>query len=461
MWKEPTDNVNAHGTDIVLTNIKESARSQLRSEDIWVQVGTESDTSNGNDDFLNNSTLELPSFHVGYVSGDKGFEQYAKLDREPKLPWSECDSQELKFEKLNDSLLKLTKNTVSPKLGIVLDNYLNMVWTLGLSVPLDYIDGHPFDASFNEVKNCFVISNKTKGQAQSVPRDDSGQSFKEILGLETKTTVSDFNVVVDGIKLFRPLKHRNLPTSRSMIKDPILFIGKYSPSLEGLDTRDSGGELNFECYIMWSPKIIPRDHTGVLIRLHNASGILFDETFMKHQVAEHTIKSQLTAEIYVNKGLDSALNIDRESFNISHPHYQIVMRWLHQAIRQVVNKYKYLRKEIQQASKVEYRAEFDRKIYEPFYESLNRRGIDLGETAELVLYESEDDIATDHFSLKKKDFLKAAKIKTSDDDRSHRTEIKLQAVLQLLESYGMLGDLTVEKQRSLMQDLAGIIGVEN
>jgi hypothetical protein len=462
MWKEPTDNLNAHGTDIVLNNIKESARSQLRSEDIWGQVGNETEIDEADSDFLNSAKLELPSFHVGYASGENGLEQYSDKDREPKLPWGDDDSQDTKFSKLNDSLLDLTKNTVSPKLNIVLDNYLNMLWTLGLSVPLNYIDGHPFDADKTILKRSYLISNKRKGQVVDVPDflDDHPKPFKDILGLETETVIPAFNVIVDGVKLFRPLKHRNLPVSKAKIKEPILFIGKYSPNLGELDTRDSGGELSFECYVMWSPKIIPRDHTGVLIRLHNASGILFDETFMKHQVAEHTIKSQLTAEIYVNKGLDSALNIDRESFNISHPHYQIMMRWFHQAIRQVVNKIKVIRKEVHQESSVEHRGEFDRKVNQPVEASLIKRGLDPIERTELHLYEDESEVAMDSFSYNKNEFLKTIQVRSSDASKSHRVEIKLQAILQILDSYDLLDNLSVEKQTAMIEDLINIISVE-
>jgi hypothetical protein len=56
---------------------------------------------------------------------------------------------------------------------------------------------------------------------------------------------------------------------------------------------------------------------------------------MKDQVAEQTRLRRITAEVFVLKGLDAALNIDRESFNYAHPHYQYLMKWVHNALRQV------------------------------------------------------------------------------------------------------------------------------
>jgi hypothetical protein len=46
---------------------------------------------------------------------------------------------------------------------------------------------------------------------------------------------------------------------------------------------------------------------------------------MKWQLAEYVLKSQIMVEINILEGFESALNIDRESFNIAHPHYQLVI----------------------------------------------------------------------------------------------------------------------------------------
>ena len=74
--------------------------------------------------------------------------------------------------------------------------------------------------------------------------------------------------------------------------------------------------------------------------VRGASGTLFDQSFLKYQVSEQTRLRQITAEIFVNDGLDAAINIDRESFNFSHPHYLYIQRWLHRALRLLVNRLK-------------------------------------------------------------------------------------------------------------------------
>lgn len=469
IWTEPTDNIEAHGTDIILKDIKKSARDILQSVDIWGQEAVEttndpssSDEANINENFLDTSKLEKPTFHVGCLSGKDGYEFFdTKTDRKPSLPWDDNDPEDIKFSKLYEAVLSLTKNTVSPKLNIVLDHYFNMLWTMGLSVPLDYINGHPFALTLKDIPDCYAISNRPKGQVVEVEHESETIGVNEILSLPTDITPLDFNVVIDGIKLYRPLKFTDLPESRAAVKKPILFIGSYSPNLSSLGVHDSGGELAFDAYILWSPKVIPRDHNGVLIRLNNASGIMFDETFMKHQVAEHTIKSQLTIEVFINKGLDSALNIDRESFNISHPHYQIVMRWLHQALRQVINKYKAIKREKTKSQQEKGQTQLIQNLASLVNESMEKRGIDSNEKPELFITEDAESVPSqDSFNVTKSDFLEATNLSKQAYQKSNKVEAKTEALLQIVDSYGLLEGLSPEKQQSLITDILKIISTE-
>jgi len=498
IWIEKTDNVSAHGTDILLHNIKQSAKDQLRSVDIWGQKENETipDDDALNEEISDSSKAILPDFHVGYLFNDsEGTATYSNdLEGKSSLPWNENTLPDEKFLKLYDGILNKTKNAVSPKLNLILDNYLNMIWTLGLSIPLKYIDKHPFELTKNIFPDVYVLSNKKKGQVDFIDGAigeiiNDEHAIGDVLGFTSHKKDYDFNVYVDGIKLFRPIKYTELPESKAQRKKPILFVGKYSPNLSSLDSTESGGMLEFEAYILWSPKVSPKDHTGSLIRIHDASGIMFDETFMKHQVAEHTIKSQLTAEIFVTKGLDSALNIDRESFNIAHPHYQIVMRWLHSAIRQAVNKYKQIKKEAKHSISSYHDDEFSEALSKIVERSYINNYKDPDERASLILLEDEskelhkkDDASNigkqvcadispetqpvnlesvyDSFIIsesKLKDvFVPMHRQKNKKKNLLSRSE----AILQILDSYGLLEGLTVEKQERLVLDLIKVLSVE-
>lgn len=473
IWVEKAENINAHGTDIILHNIKQSAKDQLRSVDIWGQTENETDTDEAVDDQKDSSKAILPDFHVGFLSDDKdGINVYNEdYLRAPVLPWDDDTSPSDKFHLLYSAILEKTKNAVSPKLGQIMDSYLNMIWTLGLSIPLEYIDKHPFSLTRNDINNIYVINNSKKGQVYLLPDDLSNTTpIGNYYKFSSHKKIYDFNVIVDGIKLFRPLKFTDLPESKAMIKKPILFIGKFSPNLSALNVLDSAGELEIEAYLLWSPKVSPKDHNGSLIRIHDASGIMFDETFMKHQVAEHTIKSQLTVEIFVNKGLDSALNIDRESFNIAHPHYQIVMRWLHSAIRQVVNKYKLLKKEIKVENDERFKDEFTKSLNSIVKRSYISNKKDPNEISNLVIVKEHKDSELINKNDEKYHLdnfiISESKIKTvfSTNSKINPKQGKLisrsEAILQILDSYNLLDYLTLEKQEQLVVDLIELLKVE-
>ncbi|WP_227876294.1 ATP-binding protein [Photobacterium frigidiphilum] len=471
IWTEKTENINAHGTDIILSNIKRSAKDQLRSVDIWGQTENETELDEEVDDILDSSKAILPDFHVGYLETDSdGTGVYQQeMARAPELPWTDSTSSEDRFKKLYEGILDKTKNAVSPKLNLVLDNYLNMLWTLGLSIPLPYVEKHPFNLTKKDISDIYVINNRKKGQVNDAnelldEEDKLGDKF----GFSAQIEKSEFNVLVDGIKLFRPLRFTNLPESKAMIKKPILFIGKYQTNLSNMALEDSAGDLEFEAYVLWTPKVSPRDHNGSLIRINDASGIMFDETFMKHQVAEHTIKSQLTIEIFVHKGLDSALNIDRESFNIAHPHYQIVMRWLHSAIRQVVNRYKQIKREKKKEIENFHEDDFSKALDEIVSKSYVFNQKDPHERSNLIVFGEQEEEATvckvensvDSFVVSQDRIERVFEPIKRNKIKQKKIINKSEAILQILDSYNLLENLTVERQELLVIDLIEILQLE-
>lgn len=458
---EKTDNIDSHGTDIILKDIRESARDLLRSEDIWGQKSAETESSSDTD-FMDSNKLQPPAFHVGCYSGDPGSESYINDESaSPNLPWKDTEDEENKLSVLYDAIVNLTATRVNPKLEKTLDNYLNMIWTLALSIPVNYLHKHPFLLSLEDIPEAYGISNKLRGQVDVIKNDDKRLPFSSYLPLSKEYLDVDFNVVVDGIKLYRPLKFKDFPTTSAVVKSPIIFFGSYNPHLEHLDSRDSGGQLAFDAYILWVPKVVPKDHNGVLVRLHNASGIMFDETFMKHQIAEHTIKSQLIVEVFVNKGLESALNIDRESFNVSHPHYQIIMRWLHQAIRQVVNKYKNIKQQAAENQRNQTQIHFQNEISKFVDKRLEVKGLDPFEKPQLKI--GDRDILSSKesgFLVSNEDFKELSGLAKQSSGKAKLIEMKLEAVLQLLDGYRLLENMQVDDHNQLILDLLKILSME-
>lgn len=338
------DDVEKSGTDITLFNLRKSALDMLRSSDIWAKVD-DAETERERDNYK-------PSYHIGRydqrVSGD--FYQ----THEMSLPWDEHEDPKARFKKVYQSLLdEIEAKTANPTLENTFDNYFQMLWTLSLCCPLNYIQKHPFDLTSRDDPLFFKIENKKGVQALEIEDLDASYKEQNIVSYPIEDPVGGFCVFIDGMELYRPIAFNDQKRSQNVLKTPLMFYGEFSADFGGYDKSITGGGLSFEAYFYWNSKILPLNHNGMLIRINNASGTLFDSSFMSYPVAEKTTLGQITAEVYVKNGLDSALNIDRESFNYSHPHYQMLMKWVHNALRQVTAKQKKLRSEANKQKNIE------------------------------------------------------------------------------------------------------------
>lgn len=449
---EPADQVDSHGTDIVLKNIKRSARDQLKSVGIWLQE-SEGDDQNQHGDL---APVEAPKFHIGCIHQDNE----SVIHKESALPWSTEDAPRDRFIKLYQAMMERSATTVSPKIELDLDNYLNMLWTLSLSVPVGYIDRHPFLLSGSDYEEIHVINNGSKAKVSTV-RLEKNKTIKESLDLKTQTNDTGFSVFVDDIQLFRPLRLTGLPSTQAAVKNPILFIGAASPDTSKIGSTLSGGDLSFEAYILWCPKVVPKEHNGVLLRVHNATGILFDASFMKYQVAEHVIKGQLSIEIFVSEGMDSALNIDRESFNVSHPHYQIVMRWLHNAIRQVIAKYKEVRKAALGERREEDAREFDARLSSVVREVATRVRKEVEDVRTVQVVSDDQKPQAGFFQVDKAALSEWVYSTEKSKDIPQHVFKKFTALVQILDSFDLIDELSDKRQSELFRAIVKILSVED
>jgi hypothetical protein len=348
-----------------------------------------------------------------------------------------------------------------PDLATTLDAYLEMLWTLGLSVPVGYVDRHPFDMTGESGIRLFWLSNDPRGQAQELSLG-ANQSVREAVrtqapgaptlqeGLPAGT--GGFRVEIDGVEIKRPIRFRFAKTERRGLEHPMLFVGRYAPILQKIDPAQRGGGLLLDGYLFWNGRVVPKENNGVLIRIRGASGALFDPTFLKYQVSEQTRLRQITSELFIQKGLDAALNIDRESFNFSHPHVQLVGAWLHRAIRQLTNKHK----EISQRQRSERRAEdaaFERDALSRFSREvwLKRRG---GEAAPEVTIAPDADRAQaareeGAFALERPKIPSLA-APVQAGERIER-DSKAEALVRVLTAFELLSDRTYSEQQEIVE----------
>jgi hypothetical protein len=447
---EKTSDKNAHGTELILMDLRQQTKDMLRSTEKW-QAAEESEKAKPQ----TGQPIEPPKYHIGKVQ--KGDPDTYEL--EPRVPWQQSDDPRQKFVKLYNAVGAEVKTSRSnPNLQSALDNYLSMLWTLSLAAPLRYIEQSPFELTGDKNIDYFRLSNKAKGgQVESVSLKAS-ETVRQIFGLTTPDgdPLGGFQVIVDGVELIRPIRFDDKLHAKSNIARPLLFVGRCSSGLESVAPSLGGGALDFEDYFYWNSKIIPKENIGVLVRVNNASGTLFDKSFMNYQVSELTRLRQLTAEVFVTHGLDPALNIDRESFNFSHPHYQFLMRWIHLAVRQITNKLKTVGKEVLETKRGKAAAASGTELQKYVMKVwTDRRGASTDAPADVVIIGDDSKLEADvrergAYALRRS-VIFPQKAKLDGHDR------KVQALVNILEAYGLLEDLSYSELQELIRDITKVL----
>lgn len=327
---EDSPDTEQHGTTIILSAIRPAIRQKLQSQEIWSAID-----DNDPDDGSGLMDIVLPpEFNIGRLD-DEG-----KLIQRPKLPWETTDTPLAKFEKLMGAAIRTGRSSKEQANLAHFDNYLKMLWRVSVASPIKYIDRHPFDISNDGTFDVFRLSNKKKGAADAVPPSSLSLRDEFDLLAGQSDPLGKFQVTIDSVELRRPIMLPPTLQADSRITKPLMFVGSVETSFGGATANRSGGDLSFEAYLYWNSRIVPKENIGAIVRVNDASGTLFDPEFLGYQVSEQTRKKQITCEIFVREGLDGALNIDRESYNTSHPHFLYIQKWLHGAFRQFATVHK-------------------------------------------------------------------------------------------------------------------------
>jgi hypothetical protein len=196
--------------------------------------------------------------------------------------------------------------------------YLETIWELATLCPLPYYgdkEKYPID-----LKSFTPEEEKT---------DEFEQARQLIEERQSRFLSYNFRVVLDGIELRR---HVQLPTDRDVI--PRLYFIEFDDIV--FDSR-----LRFSGYLFAQiPKAIrPFELNGVQIRLRGVGIGGYDSTYLRYSKEIETIRSRwVSGEIFVDQGLEGALNIDRDSFNEHDEHFKRLQSVLHDKLNKVFDK---------------------------------------------------------------------------------------------------------------------------
>lgn len=184
--------------------------------------------------------------------------------------------------------------------------YWRMVWNIALSSPLPYMPHGP-------IRHRRVL----------VERNEELKSF-------------DFRVEVDDLQLLRPVvlppRESDVRAERDRHVEPL-----------AIDKEVDGSRLKGQGYIysQGGKSIYPAELRGMLIRIKGVAIGDYDRNFLEYPIVEGPRYSWLSGELDIEEGLEDALNIDRDSFNQSHPHYLEIQGVIHKALDKQVRPWLY------------------------------------------------------------------------------------------------------------------------
>jgi hypothetical protein len=334
-----------------------------------------------------------------------------------------------------------------------------MVWDLSLALPLPYVGIDPFADRLPDEFHRYRIG---ESQARRIEGSEADQTLGDAVGVASEPT-DGFEVLVDDLCLARPLTFGGFPRTQRTRQEPIALAGHVSEEFLGAPIEMSGGPLEFHAYLIWGPKLVPSDRAGALVRIHGASGTGFDDRFLRYQTKETSRLPQTTCEIFVRRGLEGALHIDRESFNYAHPHIVYLSKWLHGALTQLFN----VEKALSKGATTERRAK-QQKSHEAALEDAARRvwNAEVGadeEPPQMVFAPRNDDSGSADTSdafVFDEDLVAPTRISARDTTSAPRANRPdLAAVLQVLEAFGVLSNLSPDDRSRLARALSEVLGV--
>jgi hypothetical protein len=191
----------------------------------------------------------------------------------------------------------------SNRADLVLDGYYYMAWELGLLSPVRYLNNAPFDSEIRSVEGVEDIR--------------VGQPPK-------------FTVTLDEIELRRPELFPNSISVDYQSPDPKAYVLAY-------DEIIAERRLKFHGYIYCQqPRIQPEELKGLHVRIRDVGIGKYDKSWLGYPFDEGVRFGQVSGEVFVDEGLESALNIDRDSFRETDVHYQTLKAYIWDRLRSEV-----------------------------------------------------------------------------------------------------------------------------
>jgi hypothetical protein len=198
-------------------------------------------------------------------------------------------------------IIQITRS--AKRIDTLFDGYYYMLWELAQICPINYSEYGPIERLSRNVEGYNSIN---------LPK------------------VKNFKLYVDGMELLRPQLFPSTAAIEYSSFDPKVYPVSF-------DNDVSGRRLKFVGYIYaQKPRIDPEELRGVHVRIRHVGIGKYDRTWFGYPFDEGIKFGQITGELFIEDGLEDALNIDRDSFRETDVHYQAMRAYIWDKLRSEV-----------------------------------------------------------------------------------------------------------------------------
>jgi len=187
------------------------------------------------------------------------------------------------------AVTRILNNSVSLQL---LGDYWRLLWELAAACPVPYLSDDALPRGIIKRRN------------------EELESYK-------------FKLTVDGRQLFKPIYLRGNP-------------GGYTARvIESERLKVYGQDIGFSGYVLVQEgrQLKPDELRGIMVRIKNVGIGYYDQSMLDYRSNEGPRNRWLTGEIFVEHGLEDALNVDRDSFNRFHPEFRAIQQFVHSLLK--------------------------------------------------------------------------------------------------------------------------------
>lgn len=236
------------------------------------------------------------------------------------------------FEKLISDIFENSISDIRGELG----PYWEFLVNFASVVPIEYLDDGPIAFEENEHVDLSRLNDS----------DELRRGFKEALSivenLKSRMKSYNFRVYFNGIWLKKPFRFPHQREAKTYGTDMILVPMKQEIECVDPTTNEKSTVGLSGFFYNQRTRILPKEFRGMIVRIKNVAIGGLDKDFHGHpSPGDSMYFPQTFGEVYVEEGLEEAMNIDRSSFKRTHFEFSGFENYL----------YGFLRKEVFQKAK--------------------------------------------------------------------------------------------------------------